>query len=297
MPRYNNQLFIVLEIHLLISAPLLPLPHQDRRILKVRRYWTPCTTEPINQSTTLLKCSKYDHTAVREAHWTALIKSTDVHESFCCSVLFHPFLFPTAPMHNRTSILAQPRILTSRTSSLSYQRTKTYRTIRPSVNTPEFDALVDKCLERLAHLKSLCVWSGTWVMLQTHWFKLQNYPSEKVITGTTPKGKYSRRSLLIWMMAEYNIKLQMFSRARGVSICNSEINNVAGDMIINVHGQSDLEPVQVPLSSNAIPFFHSWLGMLVVDQGLLDRSGFGQSFNCSIRKHNFYIGTETGDSE
>ena len=49
----------------------------------------------------------------------------------------------------------------------------------------------------------------------------------------------------------------MFPGARGVSIRNSEINNVAGDMIINVHGEPDLEPVQVPLSSNAIPFFHS----------------------------------------
>ena len=49
----------------------------------------------------------------------------------------------------------------------------------------------------------------------------------------------------------------MFSGARGVSIRDSEINNVAGDMIINVHGhwQPDLEPVQVPLSSSAIPFF------------------------------------------
>ena len=47
----------------------------------------------------------------------------------------------------------------------------------------------------------------------------------------------------------------MFSGARGVSIRNSEINNVAGDMIINVHGQPDLEPVQVPLLSSAIRFF------------------------------------------
>ena len=47
----------------------------------------------------------------------------------------------------------------------------------------------------------------------------------------------------------------MFSGARGVSIRDSEINNVAGDMIINVHGQPDLEPVQVPLSSSAILFF------------------------------------------
>ena len=47
----------------------------------------------------------------------------------------------------------------------------------------------------------------------------------------------------------------MFSGARGVSIRDSEINNVAGDMIINVHGQADLEPVQVPLLSNAMPFF------------------------------------------
>ena len=59
------------------------------------------------------------------------------------------------------------------------------------------------------------------------------------------------------MSAECSIKVQMFSGARGVSIRNSEINNVAGDMIINVHGQPDLEPVQVLLSSNAIPFFDS----------------------------------------
>ena len=59
------------------------------------------------------------------------------------------------------------------------------------------------------------------------------------------------------MSAECSIKVQIFSGARGVSIRNSEINNVAGDMIINVHGQPDLEPVQVLLSSNAIPFFDS----------------------------------------
>ena len=59
------------------------------------------------------------------------------------------------------------------------------------------------------------------------------------------------------MSAECSIKVQMFSGACGVSIRNSEINNVAGDIIINVHGQPDLEPVQVLLSSNAIPFFDS----------------------------------------
>ena len=57
------------------------------------------------------------------------------------------------------------------------------------------------------------------------------------------------------MSAECSIKVQMFSGAREVSIRDSEINNVAGDMIINVHGQPDLEPMQVPMPSNPIPFF------------------------------------------
>jgi hypothetical protein len=62
------------------------------------------------------------------------------------------------------------------------------------------------------------------------------------------------------MSAECNIKVQMFSEAHDVSICNSEINNVGGDLTINnynVYLQPDSEPVQVPLLSNPIPFFHS----------------------------------------
>ena len=59
------------------------------------------------------------------------------------------------------------------------------------------------------------------------------------------------------MSAECSIKMQIFSGARRVSIRDSKINNVASDMIINIHDYPDLEPVQVPLSSNAIHFFHS----------------------------------------
>ena len=60
------------------------------------------------------------------------------------------------------------------------------------------------------------------------------------------------------MSAECSIKVQMFSGACGVSIRDSEINNVGGDLTINnyiVHFLPDSEPVQVPLLSKAIPFF------------------------------------------
>ena len=102
------------------------------------------------------------------------------------------------------------------------------------------------------------------------------------------------------MSAECSIKVQMFSGARGVSIRNSEINNVAGDMIINVHGQPDLEPVQVhcpatqSLSLTADFECQSSLRDCLI--GAISVS----PFNCSIHKHNethLYIGIQSGDSE
>ena len=127
--------------------------------------------------------------------------------------------------------------------------------------------------------------------LQRCHFQLQPWrrPSRKLIFGTKPKRKRSRRSLLFRMSAECNFKVQMFSMARDVSLRNSEINNVGGALTINNYNfylQPDLEPVQVPLSSNAIPFFHSWLRMLGINLGSLDPTVVGESFTCSIHKHN-----------
>jgi len=58
-----------------------------------------------------------------------------------CGMLSHPVLFPTAPMHSRTSMLAESRSLLSRTPSLSYHCTKTHRTIR-LIDTPGFDDII-----------------------------------------------------------------------------------------------------------------------------------------------------------
>ena len=57
------------------------------------------------------------------------------------------------------------------------------------------------------------------------------------------------------MNFECNIKVQMFSKASDVSIRNSEINNVGGDLTINNYNVCLPEQVWVPLLSNAIPFY------------------------------------------
>ena len=62
------------------------------------------------------------------------------------------------------------------------------------------------------------------------------------------------------MSAECNIKAEMFAEAHDVAISDSKINNAGGDLTINNYNvslQPDSEPAQVPLLSNAIPFFRS----------------------------------------
>ena len=55
------------------------------------------------------------------------------------------------------------------------------------------------------------------------------------------------------MNAEYNIKVQMFSKAHDVSIRNSEINNVGGDLTINNYNVCLPEQVRVPIVEQRDP--------------------------------------------
>ena len=57
-----------------------------------------------------------------------------------------------------------------------------------------------------------------------------------------------------------NLKVHIFSKAHDVSICDSEINNVGGDLTINNYNvvlQPDSELVRVPLSKN-VNLYLSW---------------------------------------
>ena len=83
----------------------------------------------------------------------------------------------------------------------------------------------------------------------------------KELETATPKQRVALPTMKIFDELEVdNSKVHMFSKAHDVSIRDSEINNVGGDLTINNYNvllQPDSEPVQVPLLSNAIPFFHS----------------------------------------
>ena len=78
-----------------------------------------------------------------------------------------------------------------------------------------------------------------------------------------------------------DLKVQMFSKARNVSLCDSEINNVGGNLTIDNHNvllqlAADSELVQVPLMQS-LSFTADFKGIPVNNLGLLDPTIFSES--------------------
>ena len=93
----------------------------------------------------------------------------------------------------------------------------------------------------------------------------------------------------------------MLSKVRDVSIRDSAINNVGGDLTINNYNvllQPDSETVRMPLSSNPIPYqvpllnWSTWGGLT---QPFSVSPSTAQSTDTP--KYDFYIGSEIKDGE
>ena len=92
----------------------------------------------------------------------------------------------------------------------------------------------------------------------------------------------------------------MFSKAHDVSIRDSEINNVGGDLTINNYNvllQPDSEPARVPwsrilISYGSWPYWSNWDDL---SQPFSVSPSTAQSTD--IMKHDFHVGSEIKDGE